>query len=330
MRPHTILICDDDVDFVGALIDTLELDYPDSLVIFAHNVDNAIALISERNGAVDLALIDQIMPMSVGRDLFSFIAANNYPIYCILMTAYSKFELTESTINQGNLSGYMPKPIDQDKLKQFVANSFIRYESNLANEQAVESSITSIMNSIHAMMSAPALSNHEEAWQHYRSLFTATSYTMPNKLSAKFSAEFQRNLRRALKSGSKLTQVGLRRSLAQRNVDFVFSNAPAKVKSIRIGINQFEVVLDAMKDLTETQSAKLTCTETPSGLELTITSDFGLYIQPPWFLNHDDVFVLRSNIAILLILLLGCEYGTFTMRRSNDCIVKMMVSIPYE
>jgi len=122
--PHgneTILIVDDDINVLELLFDCLNfLGYK---CLKASSGENALKIIKENKGAIDMLLTDVIMPKTDGKKL-SEIIQNEYPeIIVVYMSGYSKNIIAKHGILPKSVN-YISKPITPKRLAIQVRNLF--------------------------------------------------------------------------------------------------------------------------------------------------------------------------------------------------------------
>jgi signal transduction histidine kinase len=106
-------------------------------VQIAENGDKGLEII--RDDAIDLALIDVMMPGTSGIDLISLIHQHDPEIVCIIITGYATVELAVTTIKQGAYD-FLTKPFTTDDLLLVVNQGVERRRLSLEAKrlQAVE------------------------------------------------------------------------------------------------------------------------------------------------------------------------------------------------
>ena len=122
-----LLICDDE-KIIREGLSSLEWQQHDVEVIgTAKNGIEALEIISKI--PPDIIISDVRMPQKDGIWLAEQVH-NNYPdIQMIFLTGYNEFEYAQMAINY-NVSKYLMKPIDEDKLYEQVLKSFYKEKDN--------------------------------------------------------------------------------------------------------------------------------------------------------------------------------------------------------
>lgn len=113
---NTILIVDDDILFLNALVaqlDFSQVGYQN--VLTATDVDQAEELLAAN--AVDVLLCDIEMPGKTGMDLLREVAQKKYPVVVLLLTCHSSFAYAQEAIGL-RVFDYLLKPIRIEALQE--------------------------------------------------------------------------------------------------------------------------------------------------------------------------------------------------------------------
>lgn len=104
---ETILIVDDHETIWDFLIDALQkLGY---CVLLAENGLDAVEIYESNPGAVDLVLLDMIMPKSGGHQTFYKLKAIDPEVKVLLSSGFVSEEEVQDLLDQG-ACGFLPKP----------------------------------------------------------------------------------------------------------------------------------------------------------------------------------------------------------------------------
>lgn len=132
MKPHTILLVDDEVNIQNALERTLvELD---NVTIFkASSGQEALEKLAKTD--VHLIISDERMPGMSGVE-FLKTAKEKYPeAMRIILTGYADIKAAISAINEGEIYRYLTKPWDDEELFITVRQALELYDLIRANQQ---------------------------------------------------------------------------------------------------------------------------------------------------------------------------------------------------
>ncbi|MEJ5299784.1 MAG: sigma-54 dependent transcriptional regulator [Thermodesulforhabdaceae bacterium] len=107
----SILIVDDEPDFLRLLGRIVRLELPECEVLFAESANKALELLNIHD--VDVACLDIKMPDMDGFELLSYIR-DHYPLITVIMiTAYGCIEVAVRAIKEGAYD-FITKPLEQD------------------------------------------------------------------------------------------------------------------------------------------------------------------------------------------------------------------------
>ena len=112
-----ILVVEDDETVRAALVSGLTM--MNYRIIEAGNGRQALEILAERGGEIDLVLSDLVMPELGGRGLLKQLAENGTPYKVILMTGYPLGEEVVELSDQG-MFDWFRKPVDLNRLSQVV------------------------------------------------------------------------------------------------------------------------------------------------------------------------------------------------------------------
>lgn len=90
-------------------------------VLEAVNGEDALAQLAGQTAKIDLILSDVVMPHMGGVELFRVLNRQEKPIPVILMSGHSLDEEQVAGLQNEGLSGWLPKPLDMDRLAQMMA-----------------------------------------------------------------------------------------------------------------------------------------------------------------------------------------------------------------
>lgn len=90
-------------------------------VVEAANGEEGLARLSERGAELALILSDVVMPRLGGVELFQMLRQQDHPIPMILMSGHSLEEGEVAALQRQGLYGWLPKPLDIDRLAQMAA-----------------------------------------------------------------------------------------------------------------------------------------------------------------------------------------------------------------
>ena len=106
-HPETILLVDDEDMIWEVVINMLsELGYE---VVLAENGKEAVEICAENKGAVDLVILDMLMPVMNAHEAFPLLKQNNPDIKVLLASGYVEEEDVQDLLAAGAL-GFMRKP----------------------------------------------------------------------------------------------------------------------------------------------------------------------------------------------------------------------------
>src|SRR5258708_4045893 len=116
-EPKTILVVDDDLSVLGVIKCMLECG--DYSVLMAHSAETALRMAERGDLAIDLMLIDVIMPDISGPDLAEKILALRPHLKVLFMSGCTDSEVGRVKILDRAL-GFLPKPFTSDGLLERV------------------------------------------------------------------------------------------------------------------------------------------------------------------------------------------------------------------
>ena len=121
--PHgneTILIVDDHETIWDFLIEALQmLGYS---VLLAENGEDAVSIYRENPGAVDLVLLDMIMPKLGGHQAFYQLRAIDPEVKVLLSSGFVSEEEVHDLLQQG-ACGFLPKPHRLPQVARAIRNA---------------------------------------------------------------------------------------------------------------------------------------------------------------------------------------------------------------
>ena len=115
---YTVLLLDDDPDFIQSISSLLEMETDYNLLTFTSASEAAEAIETHQ---VDLAIVDYLMPGAIDGIEFLVKLREKQP-YSIrmILTAYADKENAIKAINDVGLYQYLEKPFDNGKLLQVI------------------------------------------------------------------------------------------------------------------------------------------------------------------------------------------------------------------
>ena len=124
MKPHNILIVDDNARVLNALEAALRTEYN---VFAATNGQDALSIVEEEE---DIALVisDQKMAGITGIELLEELARRYPDTVRILITGYAEDDLFVNAINVGHIYGFVAKPWRVNELRIVVKKGIRHYE----------------------------------------------------------------------------------------------------------------------------------------------------------------------------------------------------------
>src|SRR5262249_24341523 len=128
---YRVLIVDDDPLNLDALARVLGDEYD---LIRAADGDEALRVLTDQIGHIDLILSDKAMPRMSGVKLLEEAKALNPEIMRVILTAYPDAADLAEAINRGEVYRYVTKPWSPDELRVVVAQALERYQ--LARDNA--------------------------------------------------------------------------------------------------------------------------------------------------------------------------------------------------
>ena len=133
MSHEIILVVDDNRQISDFLAETVlpGMGYD---VQVARDANSAIKVVKQRNGNLDLMLLDLQLPDLTGLDLLRRLAKDGYRIPTILMTGHGSEQVAAEAFRLG-VHDYLSKPLDEDLLTAAITRSLA--ESRLQREKAL-------------------------------------------------------------------------------------------------------------------------------------------------------------------------------------------------
>jgi two-component system cell cycle sensor histidine kinase/response regulator CckA len=116
-EPKTILVVDDDLSVLGVIKCMLECG--EYTVLMAHSAETALRMAEREDLAIDLMLIDVIMPDISGPDLAEQILVFRPHLKVLFMSGCTDSEVVRVKILDRAL-GFLPKPFTSDGLLERV------------------------------------------------------------------------------------------------------------------------------------------------------------------------------------------------------------------
>jgi signal transduction histidine kinase len=132
---HTILVVDDEADVVKSVKDLLRFDYN---VIGATSAAEAMKLLGQHDGEVDVIMTDQRMPEMTGVQLLRQARGTHPEATRLLFTGYADLRAVIDAINQGNVYRYVTKPWDPDELISIIREACERHDLLVQRQQLTD------------------------------------------------------------------------------------------------------------------------------------------------------------------------------------------------
>jgi response regulator RpfG family c-di-GMP phosphodiesterase len=132
---YRVLIVDDDPLNLDALARVLGDEYD---LIRAADGDEALRILNDQIGHIDLILSDKAMPRMSGVKLLEEAKALNPEIMRVILTAYPDAADLAEAINRGEVYRYVTKPWSPDELRVVVAQALERYQLARDNAELID------------------------------------------------------------------------------------------------------------------------------------------------------------------------------------------------
>ncbi|HOJ52845.1 MAG TPA: response regulator [Syntrophales bacterium] len=117
MEKKSIMVVDDEDINIGILVEWLELmDYE---VIAARSGEEALKIFEERNGAVDLIILDIVMPGLSGEEVFYRLKEMDASVKVIVISGYALEDKVTRLLRAGALS-FLQKPFRMENFSEKV------------------------------------------------------------------------------------------------------------------------------------------------------------------------------------------------------------------
>ncbi len=117
---ETILIVDDHETIWDFLVEALQmLGYS---VLLAENGEDAVSIYRENPGAIDLVLLDMIMPKLGGHQAFYQLRAIDPDVKVLLSSGFVSEEEVNDLLQQG-VCGFLPKPHRLPQVAKAIRNA---------------------------------------------------------------------------------------------------------------------------------------------------------------------------------------------------------------
>ncbi|GAU77540.1 HD domain-containing phosphohydrolase [Fusibacter sp. 3D3] len=116
MSRDQVVIIDDEIEILNAIRRILK-DEPYDILYFS-DASEAMSYVADNN--VDVILSDQRMPLYTGLDIILHAKRKSKAISGILMSGYTDFDVVVAAVNDGEITNYLTKPFDSDRLKYLI------------------------------------------------------------------------------------------------------------------------------------------------------------------------------------------------------------------
>lgn len=118
MKRPVILCVDDEPNILKSIERSLSLgDYD---VILSSSGAEALQLLEERQGAVDLVIADYRMPLMTGEEFLTEVQKRYVPIRAIMLSGHTDSDALMRLVNSGKIFYFMVKPWDNEDLLRAV------------------------------------------------------------------------------------------------------------------------------------------------------------------------------------------------------------------
>lgn len=134
MNTHSILIVDDEVDFLSSIQRALRKEPYQVLV--ADNGPEALQIL--KNKAVSLVISDYMMPEMDGLALIKQIHTDHPRILTIMLTALSEIDIAMRAINEAGVYKFMLKPVEINSLKVLLQRALESFDLITENEELLQ------------------------------------------------------------------------------------------------------------------------------------------------------------------------------------------------
>jgi PAS domain S-box-containing protein len=116
----TLLVVDDDEDFLNTICECLELD--GNKVLRAPGGVEALEIFAGRKGAIDLVILDMLMPGMDGSAVFHALHAEDPALKILICSGYSVEGRATDLLDAG-ACGFIQKPFDFNELSQTITDA---------------------------------------------------------------------------------------------------------------------------------------------------------------------------------------------------------------
>jgi CheY-like chemotaxis protein/predicted regulator of Ras-like GTPase activity (Roadblock/LC7/MglB family) len=117
----TLLIVDDEREFLLSLVDGLQARHPEYRVLTAPNGKEALEILAADQ--VDVVLTDLRMPVMDGFELLARMNREHWSVPVIVMTAFGSPEIEERVLRTGSLQ-CLDKPVSFDRVSSAIEQAF--------------------------------------------------------------------------------------------------------------------------------------------------------------------------------------------------------------
>jgi CheY-like chemotaxis protein len=123
---ETILIVDDETSVTGTVSEMLrELGYS---VYVANSGEEALRIYSDKKGAIDLVILDMMMPKMSGKETFESLKEIDPGLRVLLTTGFDHQEPDAKKICEENPAAFVAKPFKAETLSEAVKETMERKE----------------------------------------------------------------------------------------------------------------------------------------------------------------------------------------------------------
>ncbi len=133
MKPHGLLIVDDEKEILRSLALTFADDYE---VFTASSGAEALALLERED--IALVMADQRMPEMTGVEFLTKTLQIKPRIIRMILTGYTDTAALVQAINEGHIYQYVTKPWDRQELRVIVRRALENYDLALENQRLLE------------------------------------------------------------------------------------------------------------------------------------------------------------------------------------------------
>lgn len=136
MEKRKLLLVDDEPKVLDSLKRMLRKENYE--LILCANAPDALQMIADSDGDIDLVLADNKMPGLDGTDLLIVIGMRYPNIVRIMLTGNSSLEDAQKAINKGKVYKFLTKPCNVDELKLVIRHALAHKDLWSQNRKLIE------------------------------------------------------------------------------------------------------------------------------------------------------------------------------------------------